>query len=87
MRRFDKLKPGMFLYNKQKNITSWLVVRQMSSDTVMVDNYCRNPSGRFYKDYDCEINKYEWNDQIYKAHELATLEQAQELIVMIFARA
>jgi len=84
--KFDKLKPGMFLYNKQKNITSWLVIKRKSSDTVMVDDYWRNTLGNFYRD-DSEINEYEWNSgNIYRVCEPATPEQAQGLIVAIFEK-
>jgi len=94
--KFDEIKPGMLLYNKQnlhgQQIISWVVVRQVirrkASDMVMIHDYWRSTSGRFYKDYDSEIGKYQWDfpGNIYNNCEPATIEQAKELIMMIFEK-
>jgi len=90
--KFDELKPGMFLYDTKMGFgtqaRSWLVIKRKFSNIVIFDEYWEEmPKGRFFKDYDSEIDEYEWNSgNIYSVYEPATPEQAQELIVAVFEK-
>jgi len=92
--KFDKLKPGMFLYGTfdfaSDLVTSWLVVKHKQVGIVIIDDYWIRPSAdKLHRIYDFEVKKNIWNNAgyTYSAHEPARPMRARELIVAIFKKA